>query len=173
MGFRRGSCAGAATLVLAGSPIVVIDGPFALNPGRFQHLSPDPVFSPEEANRTLPLVRRIVQDIVDTYARWQDRVREFELLAGSVTADEPDGRAGELQRSAQALAEEIAGFVGELARLGVEFKGYEEGLVDFPGEIDGRPVFLCWRLGEPDVSWYHERDAGFAGRRPLGPHLTS
>jgi hypothetical protein len=39
--------------------------------------------------------------------------------------------------------------------------------VDFPAERDGRPVYLCWRLGEPSVQFWHEIDAGFVGRRPL------
>jgi hypothetical protein len=43
----------------------------------------------------------------------------------------------------------------------------ETGLVDFPGEIDGRSVFLCWRLGEKEVAWYHEENAGFSSRKPL------
>ena len=42
-----------------------------------------------------------------------------------------------------------------------------EGLVDFPSRLDGRTVFLCWRLGEPEVLHWHELDAGFAGRQPL------
>ena len=43
----------------------------------------------------------------------------------------------------------------------------ETGLVDFPGEIEGRSVFLCWRLGEDEVAWYHEENAGFTSRKPL------
>ena len=51
--------------------------------------------------------------------------------------------------------------------LGVEPKGAAEGLVDFPMMMDGRLVYLCWRVGEPEILYWHELEAGFAGRQPL------
>ena len=126
-------------------------------------------FTVEQANRTLPLVRRVVEDIVGQYRRWQDRVRELELLSASSQADRLDARREELEREAQTLAAEIESFVAELTELGVEFKGFDLGLVDFPGEIGGRPIYLCWRLGEPEVMFWHEVDAGYTGRQPLAP----
>jgi hypothetical protein len=127
------------------------------------------VFTVEQANRTLPLVSRIVQDIVTQYARWQDRVREYEIAAASARMDRPNPNAEALQHEVQELAREIEGYVDELAELGVEFKGFDLGLVDFPGELGGRPVYLCWKLGEPAVEYWHERDAGYAGRQRLAP----
>ena len=56
-------------------------------------------------------------------------------------------------------------FVQELNALGVELKDYYTGLVDFPGWMNGHEVYLCWRLGEPEVAHWHELDAGFAGRQ--------
>lgn len=124
-------------------------------------------FTVEQANRTLPLVSRIVEDIVRTYGIWQDKVREFEVLSAAVRADVPNESAEALQKEASELAEEIDRYIGEIGALGVEFKGFDLGLVDFPGEIDGRPVFLCWRLGEPAVQYWHDRDSGYEGRQPL------
>ena len=126
-------------------------------------------FTVEQANRTLPLVSRIVHDIVTQYSRWQDKMREFEVRTAHAHAERPDPSADALQRELQALAEEIDGYIGELQELGVEFKGFDMGLVDFPGELGGRPVYLCWRLGEEAVEHWHEIDAGFAGRQPLSP----
>ncbi|MBI2795747.1 MAG: DUF2203 domain-containing protein [Gemmatimonadetes bacterium] len=123
------------------------------------------LFTVDEANRTLPLVRRIVDDIVRGYAAWQDKVHECELAA----AGAPGADAERLQQEAQRLAADIEQCQRELGGLGVEFKGYDMGLVDFPAAIDGRPVYLCWRLGEARVEHWHERDAGFAGRQPLAP----
>jgi hypothetical protein len=60
----------------------------------------------------------------------------------------------------QALIEELDG-------IGVELKGVDDGLVDFPSNREGRVVCLCWRLGEDTIAWWHETDAGFAGRQPL------
>lgn len=127
----------------------------------------DALFTVDQANRMLPLVRRIARDIVDGYARWQRVVGEFEVASARSTAGAPDGEAEVLQREALHMAADIEGCQRELARLGVDFKGYELGLIDFPAERDGRPVFLCWRLGEDTVSHWHDRDAGYAGRRPL------
>jgi len=126
-------------------------------------------FTVDQANRTLPLVRRIVRDIVEAHAIWQGRVREFEVATVQSRADRPSSRAEELQREAQRLARDIQGFVDELRELGVEFKGYDMGLVDFPSEMEGRTVYLCWKLGEDTVLFWHEVDAGYAGRRPLEP----
>ena len=125
------------------------------------------VFTVESANRTLPLVRRIVEDLVRQYARWQQRLKECEIAAAGVLSSQRAETAA-LQREVQTLAAEIEGFVEELASLGAEAKApLDAGLVDFPGEIDGRPVYLCWRLGEPTIQHWHEIDAGFAGRQPL------
>jgi hypothetical protein len=125
------------------------------------------LFTPEQATQMLPLVRRIVEDIVTSVARWRERIRDFELATAAVTSHSPDPRAAALEREAGAIAEEVDRFVRELTALGVELKDYETGLVDFPAERDGRPVYLCWRLGEPKVQFWHEIDAGFVGRRPL------
>ena len=129
-----------------------------------------PRFTVEDANKTLPLVRRIVSDAVRDYWRWQDKVREYEDVAAQRGLDER-GEVGELaerlERETEALARDIDGYIAEIRELGVEFKGFDTGLVDFPGEVDGKPVLLCWQLGEESVQYWHEEDAGFAGRQPL------
>jgi hypothetical protein len=81
--------------------------------------------------------------------------------------DRPSAEADVLQRRAQSLAGEIQSFHAELSNLGVEFKGFELGLVDFPGEIDGHPILWCWKFGEPAVQYWHEVDSGFSGRQPV------
>ena len=58
-------------------------------------------------------------------------------------------------------------YEAELDQLHVELKDYYTGLVDFLCWMDGREVYLCWRLGESEVGFWHELDAGFAGRQPL------
>jgi hypothetical protein len=55
----------------------------------------------------------------------------------------------------------------EVGSEGCEIKDLESGLIDFPTIWEGREVFLCWKLGEPEVEFWHEIDAGFAGRQPL------
>lgn len=128
-------------------------------------------FSVEEATRTLPLVRRIVEDIVREHRAWRDRILELDLIA-STAGSEPEGRVESLEREAQFLAREIDGFERELEDLGIQLKDRRLGLVDYPSEVDGRPVLLCWRLGEPTVQFWHEVDAGYSGRQPLAPSLV-
>ena len=128
-------------------------------------------FTIDQANRTLPLVRKIVQDIVDEYAQWQRLVKALDVAAAAAARDAAE--LDRLQRDIQSAAATIDRYVGELTALGVEMKGMDVGLVDFPGEMDGRPVYLCWRLGEPVVAHWHERDAGFAGRQPLTPNAMA
>ena len=124
-------------------------------------------FSVEEANRTLPLVRRIVSDAVRDYWRWQEKVREYEEVAANRKVDQPSDEAERLEHEAQQLARDIDGYIAEIRQLGLEMKGIDSGLVDFPSEVNGRPVLLCWQLGEESVQYWHEEDAGFAGRQPV------
>jgi hypothetical protein len=132
------------------------------------------IFTVEEANRTLPLVSRIVEDLVREHRMWEDKVREFELATVGSSPEHPDAIAELLQAEAQRLAIDIEGYIAELNDLGVICKGMGTGLVDFCGQIDGRDVFYCWKLGEPSVLYWHEVDAGFVGRQRLHPlALTS
>ncbi len=124
-------------------------------------------FTVEDANRTLPLVRRIVSDAVRDYWQWQDKIREYEEVAANRVATQPSEEAERLEREAAQLAREIDGYIAEIRQLGVELKGFDTGLVDFPAELNGKPVLLCWQLGEDSVQYFHEEDAGFAGRQPL------
>ena len=57
----------------------------------------------------------------------------------------------------------------ELESIGIQLKDRRIGLIDFPSELDGRPMLLCWQLGEPSVQFWHDVDAGYAGRQPLNP----
>ena len=132
---------------------------------------PQKFFTPEQADRTLPLVRRIVEDIVTQYRRWAECMREFEVVTARSRADRADPRAEQLQREVQSLAAEIEGFERELTDLGIELKDYSLGLIDYPAELNGRMVYLCWRLGEPSVRFWHEPETGYRGRRPLYPAL--
>ena len=130
------------------------------------------LFTIEQANKTLPLVRKIVEDIVQQHRLWRENLLEFDLVSSSARADEPDARAVELERKAQSMAREIDSYQRELDVLGIELKDRRLGLVDFPSEMAGRHVLLCWRLGEPEVQFWHEVDSGYAGRQPLSPELV-
>lgn len=112
-------------------------------------------FTPLEANRALPLVRRIAADVLA-------RGRELRRLMHDAVGPESHPRIGVLQA-------ELAELNEELERLGCSWRdlGFERGLVDFPARIEGREVHLCWKSDEPHVTWYHSPDTGFAGRTPI------
>jgi hypothetical protein len=85
-----------------------------------------------------------------------------------------EGQAGAVLETPRVLALRIQGTIdrmqGGVNRLddwSVQLRDIETGLVDFPALVNGRPVWLCWRLGEPQVGWWHELSAGVTGRRPI------
>ncbi len=115
-------------------------------------------FTPSEARKTLPLVRNIVRDILQT-------TREMRL-----SAEEVEGKVEEDERIKK-LADDVTGFLEELEEIGCYYKdtNFQIGLVDFPAVIDGEEVYLCWRSDEEDIKYFHGIDAGYAGRRLIPP----
>lgn len=126
-------------------------------------------FTVEEANKSLPLVKVIVDDIVRQFAVVDDLKTRLSGVRNPRRDSTPDHYAEESARSQSQLEAEEAtliGYIEELNKLGVELKG-PDGLCDFPSIREGREVYLCWRLGEPQVAHWHEMNAGVAGRQPL------
>jgi hypothetical protein len=86
-----------------------------------------------------------------------------ERITDAVAADGGGVAGSDWFSAQQALKAEVTG----LAERGILLRDPEAGLVDFPGEVDGRQVFLCWRLGEDEVAWYHDSRSGYSARKPL------
>lgn len=128
------------------------------------------LFTLDEAEAMIPQVR---DEIVAMQAckREVDELRVS--LEGAAKASSGNGHVrdeddlAEKRRRAEALVAQINERLGRINGWGVELKGLGEGLVDFPSERDGRVVYLCWRVGEERIAWWHEIDSGFAGRQPL------
>jgi hypothetical protein len=132
-------------------------------------------FSVAEANNTLPLVRAIVQDITALAHELSERRERLNRLKPGNRFRLSDAHEEELQQVRAELErgqEKMEDYVRELAQIGVELKDYFTGLIDFPSLMNGRPVYLCWRLGEPEVAHWHELEAGFAGRQKLTPDIS-
>jgi hypothetical protein len=132
------------------------------------------IFTLEEAEATLPLVRRIAGDLSAEFDGWRIAVGEYEVLAAAATSE--GGESAELREARERVSEHarrVSALLQELDALGCVFKGFEEGLVDFYTLRDDRLVFLCWRLGEPRISHWHEVDAGVAGRRPVDDRILT
>jgi len=123
------------------------------------------LFTIQEANALLPSVRTIVARIQQAHrrvAQYRDDAKE-----AAEAAEKGGGGISSGLAYAQALTE-LTTRIAELEALGVQLKDFERGLVDFPSLRDGRVVLLCWQMGEGDeLEWWHDVDAGFAGRPPL------
>lgn len=117
-------------------------------------------FTPDEADaeladlrQRLPRLRTARQALIAASHRITDAV-----------ANDGGGVAGSDWFEAQ---QTLRADVTSLSERGILLRDPDTGLVDFPGEVEGRPVFLCWQLGEVSVAWFHEPDSGFHGRQPL------
>ncbi len=129
-------------------------------------------FTVAEANAMLPLVRAIVDDIVqlkNEIEERSERLRNVRRLPGH-RRGEDNPYDEEVQQIEEEIGKEndrLEEFCDELRRLGVELKDPRVGLIDFLTQIDGREAYLCWKLGEGDIAYWHELEAGFAGRQSL------
>jgi hypothetical protein len=150
-------------------------------------------FDLDEANGTLPEVRTILESLRDQRAeliRLRDQVLA-EGGAASARSDEPaeaNARRG-TTRQPEAAEEAVGGTsdadirvlrlrmqgvidrmqagVVRIDELGITLREIETGLIDFPALASGRQIWLCWRLGEGDIGWWHELGDGFGGRQQL------
>lgn len=118
--------------------------------------TPEKYFTPAEAKKTLPLVKKIVSDILA-------EGKEIKFLAEELNGD----ISGNQQ--IQIHADKIETFTQELEELGCYYKdwNFAIGLVDFPSVINGEEVLLCWRSDEDDISFYHNLVDGYAGRKKI------
>src|SRR5580765_2450012 len=137
---------------------------------------PARIFTIEQANAMLPLVRAITTDLASLARDVVERRHRLALLTAGRDLKLGDPYSDELAQMEAELESDAArlqGYVEELRQLGVEPKGAVEGLVDFPCQLDGRLVLLCWRLGEPELLYWHDLESGFAGRQPLTAGLVA
>ena len=131
---------------------------------------PKRLFTLEQANAALPLVRAIATDLANLSREVIERRERLAFLSSRRPANSKDLYSEELAQIQEELEKDgqrLQEYVLELRELGVEPKNGPEGLIDFPSMMDGRIVYLCWKLGEAEVLHWHELDAGFRGRQSL------
>lgn len=114
------------------------------------------LFTLAQANQSLPLVKRVVADIVRCHQQVAD-------LQAKSTSQVSQAAQDELER----ILVNLQSYLDELENIGCELKDYQTGLIDFVGRHQGRNVCLCWKLGEERIGFWHELDSGFAGRQPV------
>jgi hypothetical protein len=130
------------------------------------------IFTQEEANDALEVVRPLVVRLVAARRRFVQLAGRLQQVEGRVAGNggglDPE-RVQELQEQAAEVGAEIAVLVGELEAAGVQVKDLDQGLIDFPAHHpeSHETVLLCWQLGEDGVQWWHGVEEGFVGRKPL------
>lgn len=121
----------------------------------------------DAANERVAELRPILEKLRadrDAVAEAQQDLMSFRRSNGS------DEHSRELQLREQKVKTTVRRMQRAVARIetwGITLRDIGTGLVDFPALANGRPIWLCWRLGEGDIAWWHEMDEGFGGRRPL------
>ena len=122
----------------------------------------EPRFNLDEANALLPRLRPLLRRLQEAQRAIADRDVMQRLRAASA-----GNGGGAAAREVLASGDEFARIAHELESLGVVVRDPATGLVDFPAERNGQPVFLCWRVEEDEVGHWHDRDSGYMGRQPL------
>lgn len=134
----------------------------------------------DRANDRLPELRESLlslRALKSEVAALRDRIVELnapQALAGGVSSSSPgparpeiDGETQRLRLRMQGLVDQMIATVAQIDSWSIQLREIDSGLVDFPALVSGRPVWLCWRLGEDKVEWWHEVSEGFVGRRRL------
>jgi len=127
------------------------------------------VYTVAEANARIPELTALLEEM-RTYAQQlaviQGRQAALKTKIGGNGYHNPNEDATVIGL-ARRLEEDMREGIERLSSLGIELKDLGTGLVDFPALHEGRTVYLCWQLGEPEVAFWHELDTGFAGRMPI------
>lgn len=131
----------------------------------------DRLFKRHEAEKLLPLIESRLWDVIlkkkqleevnDEFSRVQNRI----LLYGGILP--PYRYLSEIKGKRDALLEGLREDVARIEQIGCVIKDIDTGLVDFPSLVADEQVYLCWKLGEERIGYWHRMDEGFAGRKPL------
>jgi hypothetical protein len=133
------------------------------------------IFTLSEAQTVLPVVETLLRRAQAGATRAGELEQEMQqlshriFLSGGLNVDVGVAarRRAERDKAVQAAKDAL----GEIDSIGVQVKDLEQGLLDFPSMMDGKPVLLCWKLGEAAIAYWHTEEEGFAGRKPLDPQF--
>lgn len=129
-------------------------------------MSTDPVYTVDEARALVPQVRAILLQLA--LERQQADASHAALHRRLGAGAEPqDAHRDRLEADTSEFRARVRALLDHLASLGVVVRDLESGLVDLPTVRDGERAWLCWRLDDPDLGWWHSTREGYASRRPL------
>jgi hypothetical protein len=122
-----------------------------------------------EAEALLPRLEGMLRELQLLRDELAEQEEHYTALRTRVLSNghNMQGNAQRIRMAIATMTAQITQRIHVIAELGVIVKDLEAGLVDFPAMRGGREVYLCWRLGEDHIGWWHEVDSGFAGRQPL------
>ena len=121
---------------------------------------PEKIYTVDEANALLPYLAPTLVELREKF-EGAERIRSLVAQAAATNGGSPHR-----EKWSRTMAR-VAELLERLEEWDISLRDVATGLVDFPTVIDGVEGWLCWRLGEPDIGYWHPGDAGFAGRRPL------
>ena len=128
-------------------------------------------FTLREAQGLIPSVDPLLRKAIDTksrYAEAEHAIQSFSQriqVMGGIVVDRQ--QAADVRHRRDRAAEDLRGLIDDVQELGCVIKDLDIGLIDFPTLFRGREVYLCWRLGEPSIAWWHGTEEGFAGRKAI------
>jgi hypothetical protein len=128
-------------------------------------------FTLGEARQLLPAVNRALREAIDAKRSLTDAEREWRAtlqritLTGGMSLDR--GAAAQSREVRESSTSTLKRVLEKLDEIGCVVKDLDVGLIDFPARYRGKEVYLCWRLGEPDIDFWHPVEEGFAGRRAI------
>ncbi len=131
-------------------------------------------FTLDEAQKLLPRLTKMLTQMRELRREHDRFLREIAHLEVNVRSNGHDLQADvrNAREGVEKTAAELNSLMERTHALGCEMKGVDEGLVDFRTLMEGREVYLCWRLGEDEIGWWHELDTGFTGRQRLPERST-
>lgn len=128
-------------------------------------------FTLAEAESLIPSVDRLLRQALELksgYVNAEKRMDSFQekiVLMGGMIVDR--GKVREARERRDDAAASLRSAIEQVQELGCVIKDLDIGLVDFPTLFHGEEVYLCWKLGEPCIAYWHGTDEGFAGRKPI------
>ncbi len=139
-----------------------------------QDSSPERLFNRDQAEALLPQISAWLEQAIEQ----KKQVEKYEvelrglaqkiLMSGGIIVDYE--QAAGWKRSRDKAGDLVRSVLEQIQETGCIVKDLEIGLVDFPAILNNEQIYLCWKLGEDSIRWWHRTDEGFAGRKPLDPH---
>lgn len=125
-------------------------------------------FSVNEATGLLPRLTALIGTLRQVRDQAVAKRAQIDRLWRCLDSGEPVlSEIGNRQRALDGMSERLVAIAGEIESIGCVLRDLDAGLVDFPFRVRGGAVFLCWRLGEPAILFWHRPEEGFAGRKPI------